>query len=105
MLLLGAATGRLRGSMASTELSLYVLDCGHATFKDMGEFSDTGEYDGKSGDIADPCFLITAPQGRSLVGYRVGRQFAAIKDGSDAAPGVHLTVPVTLSRPAASPEA
>ncbi|MEA3149694.1 MAG: hypothetical protein QOD56_633, partial [Gammaproteobacteria bacterium] len=27
------------------ELRLYVLDCGHATFKDMGGFSDTGEYD------------------------------------------------------------
>ena len=39
----------------SSELRLYILDCGHATFKDMGGFSDTGEYDGKSGEIAVPC--------------------------------------------------
>ena len=25
----------------SSDLRLYVLDCGHATFKDMGGFSDT----------------------------------------------------------------
>ena len=46
----------------SADLKLYVLDCGHATFKDMGGFSDTGEYDGKSGEIAVPCFLIRHPE-------------------------------------------
>jgi hypothetical protein len=51
---------------AVAQLRLYALDCGHATFKDMGGFSDTGEYDGKAGEIAAPCFLIRHPKGNLL---------------------------------------
>jgi hypothetical protein len=40
--------------LAASEVRLYTLDCGHATFKDMSSFSDTGEYDGKSGEVAVP---------------------------------------------------
>jgi N-acyl homoserine lactone hydrolase len=77
-------------------LRLYVLDCGHATFKDMGGFSDTGEYDGKSGEIAAPCFLIRHPKGDLLWDAGLGDHYNYPKEGSDAAPGVHVTVPVTL---------
>src|SRR5258707_1662851 len=77
-------------------LRLYILDCGHATFKDMGGFSDTGEYDGKSGEIADPCFLIRHPKGDLLWDAGLGDHYNYPKEGSDAAPGVHVTVPVTL---------
>src|SRR5271156_667191 len=80
----------------SPELRLYVLDCGHASFKDMGGFSDTGEYAGKPGEIASPCFLIRHPKGNLLWDAGLGDRFAASKDGSDVAPGVHVTVPVTL---------
>jgi glyoxylase-like metal-dependent hydrolase (beta-lactamase superfamily II) len=83
-------------SMASADLKLYALDCGHATFQDMAQFSDTGEYDGKSGDIADPCFLIRHPKGILLWDTGLGDKFAANLGGIDLAPGVHLTVPVTL---------
>jgi len=79
-----------------TELRLYVLDCGHATFKDMGGFSDTGEYDGMPGEIAAPCFLIRHPKGDLLWDAGLGDHFAIPKEGSDAAPGVHVTVPATL---------
>jgi N-acyl homoserine lactone hydrolase len=79
-----------------SELRLYVLDCGHATFKDMGGFSDTGEYDGKSGEIAAPCFLIRHPKGDLLWDAGLGDHYNYPKEGSDAAPGVHVTVPVTL---------
>jgi glyoxylase-like metal-dependent hydrolase (beta-lactamase superfamily II) len=78
------------------ELRLYVLDCGHATFKDMGGFSDTGEYDGKPGSIAAPCFLIRHPKGDLLWDAGLGDHYNYPKEGSDAAPGVHVTVPVTL---------
>jgi N-acyl homoserine lactone hydrolase len=78
------------------ELRLYVLDCGHATFKDMGGFSDTGEYDGKAGEIAAPCFLIRHPKGDLLWDAGLGDHYNYPKEGSDAAPGVHVTVPVTL---------
>jgi N-acyl homoserine lactone hydrolase len=80
----------------ASELKLYVLDCGHASFKDMGGFSDTGEYAGKPGEIAAPCFLIRHPKGNLLWDAGLGDRFAASKDGSDVAPGVHVTVAVTL---------
>ncbi|HXI47616.1 MAG TPA: hypothetical protein VNH39_03440, partial [Steroidobacteraceae bacterium] len=52
MALLALGLSASRPAAASVaELRLYVLDCGHATFKDMGGFSDTGEYDGKPGEI------------------------------------------------------
>ena len=76
-----------------TELRLYVLDCGHAIFKDMAGFSDTGEYDGKPGEIAAPCFLIRHPKGDLLWDAGLGDHYATPKEGSDAAPGVHVTVP------------
>jgi N-acyl homoserine lactone hydrolase len=81
---------------AVAEVRLYVLDCGHAEFKDMGGFSDTGEYDGKPGEIAVPCFLIRHPKGDLLWDTGLGDRFAATKEGSDAAPGVHVRVPKTL---------
>jgi N-acyl homoserine lactone hydrolase len=84
-------------SMANVaELRLYVLDCGQATFKDMGGFSDTGEYDGKPGEIAAPCFLIRHPKGDLLWDAGLGDHFAIPKEGSDAAPGVHVVVRATL---------
>jgi N-acyl homoserine lactone hydrolase len=42
---------------------LYAMDCGHFDFKNLTPFSDTGEYDGKPGPLADPCFLIHDPKG------------------------------------------
>ncbi|HEX3914985.1 MAG TPA: N-acyl homoserine lactonase family protein [Steroidobacteraceae bacterium] len=80
----------------TAELRLYVLDCGHANFKDMAGFSDTGEYDGKRGQIAAPCFLIRHPKGDLLWDAGLGDHYNYPKDGSDVAPGVHVTVPVTL---------
>ncbi|MDP9009426.1 MAG: N-acyl homoserine lactonase family protein [Pseudomonadota bacterium] len=84
------------GQAGTPELRLYVLDCGHASFKDMGGFSDTGEYDGLAGEIAVPCFLIRHPKGDLLWDAGLGDHYNYPKEGSDAAPGVHVTVPVTL---------
>lgn len=95
-LALGLSASR-PGTASVTELRLYVLDCGHATFKDMGGFSDTGEYDGKSGEIAVPCFLIRHPKGDLLWDAGLGDHYNYPKEGSDAAPGVYVTVPVTLA--------
>ena len=48
-------------------IKLYTLDCGRFDFKgNMGLFSDTGEYDGQSGTLVDPCFLIQHPKGTLL---------------------------------------
>jgi glyoxylase-like metal-dependent hydrolase (beta-lactamase superfamily II) len=78
------------------ELRLYTFDCGHAVFKDMGGFSDAGEYDGKAGEIAVPCFLIRHPKGDLLWDAGLGDHYNYPKEGSEAAPGVQVTVPLTL---------
>jgi len=48
---------------SDTTVRLYTLDCGHAEFKDFGLGSDTGDYDGRPAELADPCFLIKHPKG------------------------------------------
>jgi len=80
----------------ANQVRLYALDCGYITFKDMGEFSDTGEWDGKPGDLSDPCFLIRHPKGWLLWDTGLGDAIAAKKEGADPEPGVHVTVPFTL---------
>ena len=82
---------------APSEVRLYTLDCGHATFQDMSGFSDTGEYDGKSGEVAAPCFLIRHPKGDLIWDLGLGDHFASPPEGSDVAPGVHVVVHSTLT--------
>lgn len=83
-------------SAATATPRLYVLDCGHALFKDMRIFSDTREYDGQAGEVAVPCFLIRHPRGDLLWETGLGDHIAALKDGSEPAPGVHMSVPSPL---------
>jgi N-acyl homoserine lactone hydrolase len=78
LLLIAAWLAPARGvAAAAADVRLYALDCGHASFKDMGMFSDTGEYDGKSGEIADPCFVIRHPKGVLLWDTGLGDKFGA----------------------------
>ena len=99
-LLLSAATFASAAESSKAEMPkevrLYTLDCGHITFKDMGEFSDTGEWNGKPGNLSDPCFLIQHPNGWLIWDTGLGDAIAASKEGADPEPGVHVTVPVTL---------
>ena len=100
-----AAFGVIAGFAASPavalepvkDVRLYVFDCGHAHFNDFGMFADTGEYDGKPGDIADPCFLVRHPKGILIWDTGLGDSIAAHPEGVDAGSGIHLTVPVTLA--------
>lgn len=67
-LFLWSAAGGYAAAAAETadpvsSVRLYAFDCGRIDFKDMALFSDTGEYDGKSGSLVDPCFLIRHPKG------------------------------------------
>jgi N-acyl homoserine lactone hydrolase len=82
---------------ATARVRLYALDCGVATFKDIGGFSDTGEYDGQAGEVAVPCFLIRHPKGDLIWDLGLGDHFAATAGGTEIAPGVHVMVPVTLA--------
>jgi N-acyl homoserine lactone hydrolase len=44
-------------------IKLYAIDCGRIDVANMAGFSDTGDYDNKSAQLADPCFLIVHPKG------------------------------------------
>lgn len=77
------------------EIHHYTLDCGHAEFHDMAPFSDTGEYDGQSGGVAAPCFLIRHPKGTLLWDTGLGDKLAENKNGVDKG-GIHMTVPFRL---------
>lgn len=75
---------------------LYALDCGRIDIKDMGPFADTGEYDGKPGTLAAPCFLIRHPKGTLLWDTGLSDKLAENKSGVDE--GIaHMAVPVTLA--------
>jgi N-acyl homoserine lactone hydrolase len=77
------------------EVRLYALDCGLIHLKDMGLFSDTGEYDGKPGIIVDPCWVIRHPKGTLLWDTGLGDKMAENKNGVDFELG-HMQVDVTL---------
>ena len=77
-----AADAPTAGSGASPDVRLYAIDCGRFEYKgSMGLFSDTGEYDGQSGVLVDPCFLIKHPKGTLLWDTGLGDRIAASPDG------------------------
>ena len=80
---------------AVKEVRLYALDCGRIQLKDMGMFSDTGEYDGKPGTLVDPCWVIRHPKGTLLWDTGLGDTMAENKNGVDIDIG-HMQVDVTL---------
>lgn len=93
------ASAALSAHAADTvaEVRLYAIDCGLLQFKDLTAFADTGEYDGKPGNLAAPCFLIRHPKGNLLWDTGIGDKVAAAKDGVDAEGGmVHLSQKATL---------
>jgi N-acyl homoserine lactone hydrolase len=77
------------------QVRLYALDCGRIQVKDMGAFSDTGEYAGKPGIVVDPCFVIRHPRGTLLWDTGLGDKLAESKGGIDIEGG-HIQVDVTL---------
>lgn len=53
-------------TVGAPAVRLYALDCGTLHLPDMAMFSDTGEYDGRSGTLVSPCFVIRHPSGTLL---------------------------------------
>ena len=90
--LLAGSAVPARAAEPVAEVRLYALDCGVAEFKDVGLFSDTGEYDGKPGSVVAPCFVIRHPKGTLLWDTGLGDKVADQKGGVDAAPGIHIHV-------------
>ena len=87
--------GALRAEPVAA-VRLYTIDCGSADVTDMSDFSDTGEYDGKSGKLAFPCFLIWHPKGTLLWDLGPGDKLAGHSAGVTDGP-FHLSVRRTLA--------
>lgn len=81
---------------SAPQVRLYTLDCGSVVAKQLGMFADTGEYDGKSGTLAAPCFVIRHPKGVLLWDTGLGDALAAQKGGVDDGE-FHVQVDVTLA--------
>jgi len=82
--------------VAGAQVRLYTLDCGRASAPDMGFLSDTGEYDGKSFTVADPCFVIRHPKGVLLWDTGLSDKMAESKGGVDEG-GAHKSAHQTLA--------
>lgn len=97
-LLVATTSGRAspRAADPVQSVRVYAMDCGQIEFKDMRMFSDTGEYDGKPGRMADPCFLIRHPKGILLWDTGLGDKLAATPGGT-LWNGIRLRVDRTLT--------
>jgi glyoxylase-like metal-dependent hydrolase (beta-lactamase superfamily II) len=80
MLCLSWASRSATAAAAPDTVRLYALDCGSMSFTDMGIFSDTGDYDGKTGSIVDPCFVIRHPKGILLWDVGLGDAYFGRSD-------------------------
>jgi N-acyl homoserine lactone hydrolase len=93
-------TGRQTAAAADTadsvsNVRLYAFDCGRIDFKDMSMFSDTGDYDRKSGSLVDPCFLVHHPKGILLWDTGLGDALVGRNDPANDA-GVSVRVNTRL---------
>jgi N-acyl homoserine lactone hydrolase len=79
----------------ASSVRLYAFDCGRIDFKDMSMFSDTGDYDGKSGSLVDPCFLVRHPKGTLLWDTGLGDALSGRNDPANDA-GVSVRVNARL---------
>lgn len=84
-----------REQAAVAGVRLYALDCGRLEFGDLGPFSDTGEYDGRPGELMASCFLIRHPRGDLLWDAGLGDQYAGRPEGVQLAL-YRAKVPVSL---------
>jgi len=91
-----AVAAPLRAADPAAAIRLYALDCGHASFKDSGFFSDTGEYDGKPAAVAVPCFLIRHPKGTLLWDTGLSDKIAESPNGVENE-GAHMNMARTLA--------
>ncbi len=75
---------------------LYTVDCGRLDIKNMGVFSDTDEFEGKSGTLAVPCYLIHHGEDWMLWDTGLGDRVAVEPNGEDHF-GTHFGVRQTLA--------
>jgi N-acyl homoserine lactone hydrolase len=75
------------------------MDCGRATFGDVGMFADDHSVDGQSRELVVPCYLIRHPNGDLIWDTGFSEAIAAMPNGRMEIPqmGAAVVMPVTLS--------
>jgi len=51
---------------SNPQIKLYTIDCGRIDVSNLAGFSDTSDYDNKTVQFSDTCFLIMHPKGTLL---------------------------------------
>ena len=99
----GVLAAPLEAAEAPATVRLYAMDCGHMNFKDLAFFSDTLEFEGKSGSIAVPCFLIRHPKGNLLWDTGLSPDFAKRSDADGISGAIDVPVTTTLQQVGLTP--
>lgn len=77
-------------------VKLYAMDCGTINMLDLAIFSREGQYVGEKNLAADPCFLITHPQGNFLWDTGLPEGLAELPEGLINGP-FHVKVKTKLT--------
>lgn len=80
------ACGQTTEQAQAPAVELYAMDCGRATFPDVGMFADDGSMNGQSRELVVPCYLIRHPSGDLI--WDTG-----FPDAIAAMPGGRLEIP------------
>lgn len=78
-------------------LRMYALECGTFDARDMGMFSDTGEFDKQPGKLVGSCFLLVHPKGILLWDTGLPDSLANVPAGVTDPFGITLKVQKTLA--------
>jgi N-acyl homoserine lactone hydrolase len=92
--LLMLADTALAAPPAVADLRLYAANCGEIAFDNLSFFSDTGDYDGRSGKLIVPCYIIRHPKGTMLWDAGLGDGY--VGKPATLAPGVTVNVATSL---------
>lgn len=85
-------------SQDAPAVQLYAMDCGRASFTDVGVFADDGSFNGQARELVDPCYLIRHPNGDLLWDTGFPEAVANMAEGLDLPQmGARVTMPVRLS--------
>lgn len=105
LLMSAAALAMLAACGQSTEqaaeapaVELYAMDCGRATFPDVGMFADDHSVDGQTRELIVPCYLIRHPSGDLIWDTGFPDAIAAMPGGRMELPemGATILMPTSL---------
>lgn len=92
------ACGQTTEQAHAPAVELYAMDCGRASFADVGMFADDGSMNGQSRELVVPCYLIRHPSGDLIWDTGFPSAIAAMPGGRMDLPqmGATVTLATTL---------